>query len=302
MEKWGNTEALKRARKAYEEKVPHGAAVPRTSGTGGAVAGIQVERDPAGQRIGQGSRDTRDSDGAQPRQEMPMKSAMGQDRERGMPVQRDGVDSLAETSNDQKQPQAEQDQVPPTFPAASGVAQLAGTGTGVAFSSSGSMFGGNTGRHAEGRLRACQVQQQIIGEDFLQALWDEFDENSTGGGVLSLGGTAGSGNTSLSCDTSSSSGFFLRSCSYSPRPSKASPSVHRPVSRVDQQKQAVRTFVQEGGLDGVDTSQAGSRDELFGEDYSVLSPSHFFLSPENDDVTGQLLLAGPAESGPQWAQ
>ncbi|PHJ15328.1 ap2 domain transcription factor ap2x-10 [Cystoisospora suis] len=294
VEKWGNTEALKRARKAYEEKVPHGSAASRASGSGGEIPGIQGGGEPMSQRAGQDSGDRIVSDGSQHRRERLMK-AVTQQQDREVSDQHAAAHSLAEASNSEKKHQAEQDHLTPPFPPASAIAPLAGIGDGVAFSSSDGVFvGESSDRHAECSSTACQVR----GKDFLEALWDEYDENNVGRGVISLEGTAGSGVTSLSCDTSSSSSFFLRSYSYSPRADRSCSPGLFPDLQAEQQKQTARTLLQGISFDAVGMNRRQSHQGLFGEDYSLRSPSHFLSGPENDDITGQLLLAGPAENAP----
>nr|CEL69519.1 TPA: AP2 domain transcription factor AP2X-10 [Neospora caninum Liverpool] len=319
VEKWGNTEALKRARKAYEEKVPHGAAMLNTYNLGtdetATGDGDTSVTSPSGGGAVNGSEDIRRgtlavSDSSQQKQRPNIGKESQRQQDRGVLLHQ--ASNAPRANNGRKKQQQSQSGAAAVESASDQRGSdltFHGRSTGASFGSSSSIFSGDTEKHTNRFPAATQTQQQLQGDDFLQAFWDEFDSNDSQavgtGGILSLGGSSGRCSASSCYDSSSSSGFYLRSSlSYSPRPGSGESSDGHQGSAMDGHKQKIHNFFGEPGTDqgallGRDHS---SRHEFEEDDLALLSPTQFLLGSENDDITGKLLLSGPDMDTPTLPQ
>ncbi|KYK68061.1 AP2 domain transcription factor AP2X-10 [Toxoplasma gondii TgCatPRC2] len=313
VEKWGNSEALKRARKAYEEKVPHGATTLKTCNLGidETETGGETSATPAsGAEVAKGSETSQQgtctvSDTSQPKQSTNTWKESQSYPDRGVTLQ---ASNTSRVSNGRKkqQNQSVAAVVESTFDhRETDVTSLHRRSAGVSFGSSSGIFSGDTGMQTDQCVAPTQRQQQLRGEDFIQSFWEDLDSNDSqdlgSGGILSLEGSSGRYSTSSCYDSSSSSGFYLRSLSYSPRPDSWGCSDGQKGQTGDGHKHQTNNFFGEPGsdhgtlLEGNHSSRHGFEDD----ELSLLSPSQFFLGSENDDITGKLLLSGPDTDTPR---
>ncbi|PFH37008.1 AP2 domain transcription factor AP2X-10 [Besnoitia besnoiti] len=306
VEKWGNTEALKRAKKAYEEKVPHGAAMLNTLDFGAAddmasddtpslpVTGTGSGKD--SNRTGSGSSLSVGS--SQQRQRCDNGGEAQRSQDRGLTQQQ--VNGATRTGNTRKKQQPSQagdgPAESPPLSLESGTIEYRSTPAGFSSSSSSSIFSCTTGQHMGDGVETTQKQHQIEREDFLQPIWDDLDSADTGnsgtGGVFTLGGASGGCATSSCYDTSSSSGFLRGKFSYSSKTAATELSVgyEDPIS----EGQRHVFFEHPRAHHDTELGRHGCDEPgIHEDDHGLLSPSQFFLGSDNDDITGRLLLSGP---------
>ncbi|KEP62707.1 UNVERIFIED_CONTAM: hypothetical protein HHA_215343 [Hammondia hammondi] len=313
VEKWGNSEALKRARKAYEEKVPHGATALKTCNLGideTETGGQTSVTPPSGAEVAKGSETSQQStftvsDTSQPKQSANTWKESQSHPDRAVTLQASNTSRVSNGRRKQQQNQSGAAVVESTFDQrGTDLTSIHRRSAGVSFGSSRGIFSGDTGMQTDQCVAPAQRQQQLRGEDFIQSFWEDFDSNDSqdlgSGGILSLEGSSGRYSTSSCYDSSSSSGFYLRSFSYSARPDSWGCSDGQKGHAGDGHKHQTNNFFGESGADH-GTMLGGShssRHDFEEDELSLLSPSQFFLGSENDDITGKLLLSGPDADTP----